>query len=172
MSNLKINTTKTHLPLFTPFIYILAVLACVPFLASAQGGTGTITGTISDSFGKAAANLNLAVRNTSLKTTTDENGTYTISDVPAGEQTVLISGVGYHQHRTNVLVKAASTVTLDATVENADFVLKEVAVSGSSHKSFKSDQTSIGTKTLAPLKEVPVSVQVIPQTAIHILQRF
>ena len=71
---------------------LLAVCAIsfivAPSLAFAQGTTGTISGVVSDSSGSPVVGARVSVDGLSLATSSGQTGRYTLSNVPAGTQTV------------------------------------------------------------------------------------
>ncbi len=83
---------------------------------------GTIQGTVSDQDGNALPGANVVVEGTSLGGSTDGNGTYSITDVPAGSYNVTASFIGYETESQSVEVGAEAT--------QADFTLSSSALAG------------------------------------------
>jgi subtilisin len=79
--------------------------------------TGSIDGTVTDEAG-AIAGATVVVEGTSFLDTTDENGTYSIGNVPTGEQKVTASAEGYYSETATVKVieneKVIQNFTLNA----------------------------------------------------------
>jgi len=70
------------------------VILLAPTVSWAQDGT--ITGTVtSESTGDILPGATVQVVGQQLGTVTDVEGTYRITDVPAGEQTILVTFVGF-----------------------------------------------------------------------------
>ena len=65
-----------------------------------------------------------------LGDTTGEKGTFRIEGVPAGEQTIRISGVGYDERSQTVTVRAGRTMRVTLTISEAVFSLDEVEITG------------------------------------------
>jgi TonB-dependent receptor len=85
--------------------------------AQAVAGSGTVSGRLTD----AATQLSLGgaritVAGTSIETFSATNGNFALSNVPAGEQTLVISYVGYPEVRQTVSVASGET-----TRANIDF---------------------------------------------------
>lgn len=82
--------------------------------SSPPEGTGVLQGVVRD-----ATTLNpiphatLAVQGTHLETTADSQGRYTLSEVPAGTQTVVATAAGYHSQSQSVNVAVDTTTPLD-----------------------------------------------------------
>ena len=92
---------------------LVGVLLALPATAMAQD-TGTIAGTVVDSTtSEPLPGVNVAVQGLSIGAATGANGQFEISGVPAGEQTVIASYVGYTQKTLSVDVESGQTVTLN-----------------------------------------------------------
>src|ERR1700733_3086608 len=83
-------------------------------MAFGQGGTGTITGTVTDPTGLSVAGANVEARNTETGViysgATTAAGNYTVPNVPVGsyELSVTVSGFKTYTH-TNLTIAAAQT---------------------------------------------------------------
>ncbi|WP_256762422.1 carboxypeptidase regulatory-like domain-containing protein [Cohnella sp. WQ 127256] len=85
--------------------------------------TGSVTGAV---FGPGNSPISGAsVSIDSISTVTDGTGQYTLSDVPAGSQTINVSKAGYNNGTANV------TVTAGQNVNASDIVLAAVQTTGS-----------------------------------------
>ncbi|HZA93244.1 MAG TPA: carboxypeptidase-like regulatory domain-containing protein, partial [Gemmatimonadales bacterium] len=93
--------------------YLLAICAMTtPLLAQ----VGTLRGTVADSSGAPLANASISVDGTGLKTTSGNQGEYTIRGVPAGNRVVRARLIGFQA--------ASAPVTLGETDETRqDFTL-------------------------------------------------
>ncbi len=75
--------------------------------------TGTVTGTvINASNSQAIAGATIAVANTALTATTGGTGAFTLNNVPAGTQTLIISATGFTGIQGTVNVVAGQTINL------------------------------------------------------------
>ena len=100
------------------------LLALIPLLtlaltaaAPAQAQTGTLTGAITDAAtAQPIVGAVVTVEGTSLTTRSGPGGRYSIVNVPAGEQNVTVTRIGYLAQRRQVTVAAGRT-------EVADFAL-------------------------------------------------
>lgn len=94
----------------------LTGLLLAAFLAPAK--TGRLHGTVLDAHtGSPLAGVNVEILNTTLKTTTDQNGRYEFTAVPVGKHDVTFTLFGY-LHRTfrNVTIEERGAKLLDATL--------------------------------------------------------
>lgn len=100
-------------------VAILASVMLVASIAAAQGGTGQISGTVTDPNGAVVSGASVKATNTatnfSRETTTDGGGNYSISLLPAGNYSVQINGQGFKAVDLKAVVSIAQT-----TVANVD----------------------------------------------------
>ncbi|RZK32588.1 MAG: SusC/RagA family TonB-linked outer membrane protein [Hymenobacter sp.] len=98
--------------------------------AWAQTGTGTVSGRVTDAKNEGIPGVTVLVEGTSVGGSTNADGTYTISGVPAGARTLVISFVGYATTRQAVTVTAGQTsnVAAQKLSENATALGEAVVV--------------------------------------------
>lgn len=96
--------------------------------------TGRIQGRVmSAETGKAIPGVNVVVRGTTMGAATDFEGRYTISGVPPGTYTLMISAVGYRMvEKSDVRVSAGQTAALDAELEEETIQMGDVLVTAAS----------------------------------------
>jgi len=115
---------------FPSFRTLFGVLLSVSLALSALAQTGSIAGRVTD----AATQLTLSgarVSAAGVETYTNASGSYVLSGVPAGAQTVEVSYVGYAPLEVSVLVTAGGVARGDA-VFNAEVVrLEKFVIQGS-----------------------------------------
>jgi TonB-dependent receptor len=87
--------------------------------ASAQGGKGTIAGTAKDERNSALPSAFIEVQPLGKRAVSDDQGEFRISDVPAGEYTIVASYVGFAPFSATVKVDAGQTVNVDAVLKVA-----------------------------------------------------
>ena len=91
-----------------PSFLLLSFLALSGGPALAQ--TGDIAGTVTDAeSGKVLPGVNVVVQELDRGAATDEEGTYTINEVPPGTYTIRASFVGYSPFETEVSVEAGNS---------------------------------------------------------------
>ncbi len=100
---------------------LLCVLLVSPFLFG-QGGTGTITGTVTDPTGAAVPGANVQAKNIATgvvySAATTAAGNYSIADLPVGsyEVTVMVSGFKTYTH-TNLALAATQVLREDIPLQ-------------------------------------------------------
>src|SRR5580698_7014881 len=101
---------------------LIGVLALAAMLAFGQGGTGTITGTITDPTGLAVAGANVQATNAETggvyAGASTASGNYTIPNLPVGtyEVAAAVSGFKTYTH-TNLTIAAAQTLREDIPLQ-------------------------------------------------------
>lgn len=108
----------------------LALLAVtVPLVAEAQG---RITGTVTDAeTGAPLTSVQVYVAGTSRGGLTNQNGVYTLDDVPAGTHVVVAQRIGYQEvRRTAVAVTAGATTSLAIAMPPTVLALQGIVATG------------------------------------------
>jgi TonB-linked SusC/RagA family outer membrane protein len=106
------------------FIVVGAASAGAQAATSRQGG---ITGRVTDqSTGLPVPASAVVVTGTSIGTTTNDSGVYTIRAVPAGVHQLRASRVGYGPTARTVVVTAGEVARADFIISHVPFVLEEV----------------------------------------------
>ena len=106
---------------------LIAGLALLSGLAQAQTGHGVIVGTVSGPAGGALTNASVSLAGTNLAATTDQQGQYRLSPVPAGDHTVVVTYTSMGTGTATVKVTAGQTVTADLRLSYSE----AIEVSGS-----------------------------------------
>lgn len=107
---------------------LITLFSVLPFAVLAQ--TGTVRGTVKDRKTKEVLiGCTVQISGTQLGTTTDLEGAFTLANVPAGTQNVVISYVSY-QTKTipNVRVESGNTTAIDTELDEEGKSLQEVVV--------------------------------------------
>jgi len=93
--------------------------------------TGGIKGTVIDSkTGETVPAANVMLVEIERGASTDQNGSYSISNVPVGEYTLRVSFVGYKTFSQQIEIQAGETVTKDISLKPTSVGLDEVVVVG------------------------------------------
>jgi len=117
-------------PPLPPHLAVVAAL-CVATQATAQTGTGRITGTITDrTAGAPIPNVSVNVVGTQLGVRTTADGRYSINEVPAGSQRVHVARIGYTPEDQQVSVTAGQTSTANIALAAASVTLDQMVVVG------------------------------------------
>ena len=96
-----------------------------------EGGTGTISGRVVDSASRQPiGSVTVAVVGTRVGGITRDDGTYTIVNVPAGNQRVRVTRIGYTAREQEVTIATGGTTTLNFTLNTVATQLNQVVVVG------------------------------------------
>ena len=95
-------------------LFLILGLATSLGTAWAQAGGGTVTGRITDTKNGGIPGVTVVIEGTSLGSSTDVEGNYTIPNVPAGGRVLVISFVGYTTVRQQIAVGAGKTLQVPA----------------------------------------------------------
>ncbi len=127
--------------------------------AGAQQPTGTIRGTVRNSgTNLPLGSAQLSVAGSRLGTMSREDGSFVITSVPAGSQTVQAHLIGYAAASKTVTVVAGQTVRVDLVLNQAAVSLDEVVVTGTAGQARRRE---VGNSISAPkLPEATVAASV------------
>jgi hypothetical protein len=132
--------------------FLNALFLTLPMVLLAQQ---TVRGTITDKDSKQAipfANILLKDSNPPIGTTSDENGKFTLSDVPIGKQTLILSFLGYETFTLpNINVTAGKEVVLEINLVEKFAQLDEVLIVGNRGKEIIVNEfATVSARTLNP----------------------
>jgi iron complex outermembrane receptor protein len=122
------------------FSWSIAILAGLAILVGtadlAQGqGAGRITGVVTEAeTGEGVGNVQIAVEGTGLGTVSGQRGTFSIANVPAGEQTLVFNILGYETQRESVTVEADGVATADVALSEGYLEMGTITVVGASRR--------------------------------------
>ncbi|HKI77631.1 MAG TPA: TonB-dependent receptor [Ignavibacteriaceae bacterium] len=120
---LKLNYSKLRVLLWS-----LTLLVLIPsFTLLAQG---TIKGKVTDAQGNAIPYANVFLIGTTMGAASDNNGDYSVSNVPEGDYTLRVSVLGYKKANYNVTVTSGVTTTQDVTLSQDVLQMEGVVISG------------------------------------------
>lgn len=97
--------------------------------AAAQS-TGQVTGVVADGSGAPLSGVSVAIGTSGLGSLTDQNGRYTILNVPAGTHEVRANRLGFTAVTENVTVSAGQTATANFTLSQSAVELEGVVAVG------------------------------------------
>jgi outer membrane receptor protein involved in Fe transport len=112
-----------------PALAVFALVALAPVAAAQQHG-GDVRGTVTDSRTHTAImGARVAVATPARVAITDQRGTYTLRDLPAGTYVVMTSAIGRKVDSSSVTVPSNGSATLDVSLKEGSLLLSSVVVS-------------------------------------------
>lgn len=132
--------------------FLNALFLTLPMALLAQQ---TVRGTITDKDSKQTipfANILLKDSSPPIGTTSDENGKFTLSDVPIGKQTLVLSFLGYETFTLpNINVTAGKEVVLEINLVESFAALDEVVIVAEKRKEITVNEfVTVSARTLNP----------------------
>lgn len=109
-----------------------------------EGNKGSITGIVRTSDNEPAGNITIQLISISKSVITDENGNYSIQNIPPGNYTVVASFVGYDDVKKTVEIKAKKNTVVNFELQATAKELGEVIVFSSNK--YKSNQSNYVSK--------------------------
>jgi len=121
------------------------ILTCGILLISvvALAQYGRIKGTVYNPQGEGLPYATIQVVGTNNGTSADANGQFIIEHVPAGERTLEVRSIGFLTYNQKVKVTAGETLVLKLNLQEDNFHLNEVVVTGTRTEKRKTDSPVI-----------------------------
>ncbi|MDB4913305.1 MAG: TonB-dependent receptor [Gemmatimonadetes bacterium] len=114
---------------YTSRLLCLAALFGVSSSASAQA-SGAIAGVVTNAETHTAVmGAKVALSGRDRSALTDDHGRYTLRDVPAGAQRVLVTAIGRKSDSSTVTVRSGATATFDVALQQGSLLLSGMVVS-------------------------------------------
>jgi TonB-linked SusC/RagA family outer membrane protein len=111
----------------------LCVFLLICVAASSAGAQVKLTGTVTDETGKPLPSITVQLQGSSIGTSTNADGVYTLSGaLTPGKHTLVFSGVGFKSLEKAVTIGSAESYAIDAQLETSALALDEVVVTGTS----------------------------------------
>lgn len=114
-----LSTTKTVL------LITLMMLSIV-----AYGQNATLSGKINSIGGETLSFSTVALLGTTLGASSNEDGTYTINDIPPGSYKVVVSYLGYESTQKRISLQAGEAIQLDFSLVGSATTMDEVVITG------------------------------------------
>jgi iron complex outermembrane receptor protein len=148
-------------------IGVFLIIQVGGFVSAGFAQTGKINGqVVTAESGSKLQGVNVGVKGTSLGSVTGEKGTFSIENVPTGQQTVEASFVGYRTETKTVTVRSGETVTIRFAFEPTDVKMQEVEIVGREATSYDGDYSFAATRTATPVQNVPQSLSIVTKEVI------
>lgn len=134
-------------------------LSLIAAPVQAQTGNGRIRGKVTNSANGQPIAAQVGIVGRGLGATTNADGTYQITGVPAGTYTLRARALGYTQIDRSITMANDGNVTVDFAMSVAPASLNEIVVTGTAGSARKREVgNSIGSVKASELPEVPTNV--------------
>ncbi|MDZ7695088.1 MAG: TonB-dependent receptor [Balneolaceae bacterium] len=110
----------------------IVLLFLILSVSSALAQTATIRGTVTGPDNQPLPDINVALEGTRHGIATQEDGTYIIRDIPAGEYVIAATGIGFATKRKEITVQGGSTLTWNVQLSASTYDMSSVVVTGKS----------------------------------------
>ena len=137
---------------------ISTLVASLIFAIIAQAQHGQLKGVVRTSDDKPAAQVNVQLKEIKKGTVSAEDGSYTLSNIPEGKYTLIVSFVGLQTVQKPVAVINNETNHLDFTLAENENELAEIVVTAS--RTINEKPVTIGKVPIKPM-DLPQSVSII-----------
>ncbi len=147
------------------FLLTLLFSQCLSFVY-AQNNKGIIKGKIVTP-GNEPAFVTIQLKKNNRITITDDKGNFALLNLPASEDTLLITAAESQMISLPVSLKANQTLNLGIIKEKISFgALQDIEIKGYSNHAYKSDYSFLGTKTETPYLDIPQSINSVTKELI------
>lgn len=137
---------------------LLLVVMVSSFFTYAQ--TGSIAGTVKTSDQMPAQFVNVLIKDSNVSGITDENGAFLLSDIPAGDQTIIFSSIEFETMEKHIQVKSGEIITMDLTLKELVNELGMVEVFATASRVSEKANEVPSTLTVVSEKEVERQSQI------------
>jgi iron complex outermembrane recepter protein len=149
--------------------FLYSICLFISFSVSAQNGH--ISGKIETVDGKPAPFVNILLTKTRKGTSSNNDGTFEIRNVPAGKYVLAVSAVGMHTKEVETEVFAGETTTLAPIILNeSEQELQEITIQ--EQRGYHDDKLSNSLRLSTPLIETPQNIQVVTKQLLDNQQVF
>ncbi|MCB9186056.1 MAG: TonB-dependent receptor [Flavobacteriales bacterium] len=136
------------------FTILVAIFLLAGHAVLAQ--TGKVKGFVYDKEnGEPILFTNVTVKGTTVGAATDLNGYYTVTNVPVGEQTLMVTYLGYDTLFQTVTIEANQLANANLYMTKSSVKLSEVQISAERQEALTEVRTSVTKLTPKEMKQVP-----------------
>ncbi|WP_134090281.1 TonB-dependent receptor [Olivibacter sp. XZL3] len=147
-----------HFCVFLACSFYLLLFPSSPVLAARQ--QTRVRGVVKSDSGEPFAGVTVWIDRKSFSTKTDENGQFTLPVLP-GRHTLYCTFIGYKVYRVETVWREGEDKAFTVQLEPANEELQSVEVIGRKESGYKNTVSFSGTKTAAPIKEIPQSISYV-----------
>ena len=135
---------------------LLILLFSSPLLAQ----KAEINGTLTDSKNEKILGVSVQLKNTKLGTTTNQDGFFSIQNIPVGEYELIFRSIGF-----NIKIQKVNLLEgkneFNFTLSEALTELQTIEVTGRKETDYKNAVSYIGSKSSTFLKDIPQSISYV-----------
>jgi len=124
-------------------------------LGSANAQNAQIKGQVTNTNQKPIPDINISLQNTRFGDASNIDGYYTISNIPAGDYTLVVSGVGYTNQRKSISIESNESLSVNVMLSTSDEKLQEITVEGSQINKFSTQISEYVAKVPVPDMQNP-----------------
>ncbi len=115
---------------WAPWCILSLVIPFFSFSISfGQGNTGNISGTVLDSLASSPLSFaSVYVKGTNIGSNTNVEGRFRLFNIPAGQQTIVCTYLGYREYEQEIIIEAGKTLNWDIRLASRDVSTDEVVI--------------------------------------------
>lgn len=136
-------------------IFLLVLFMTTGILAYAQGDNSIKGFVYEKSNGEPVMFANVFLQGTTLGSTTDINGYFSITRIPDGSYTIMVTSIGYDTISERVSVKGNQILNKKFSIEEASIQLQAVSISADKIESKTETKTSVVYITPKTITKIP-----------------
>ncbi|RXG18265.1 iron complex outermembrane receptor protein [Leeuwenhoekiella aestuarii] len=137
---------------------LISVLILLGFSLSLSAQNIKVTGSVADYYNQPLSGATIELSNTTLGTTTDSSGSFTLSNIPAGSHKLIISYVGFINKTVDITASKNTTQNLgNFKLQQNQEQLGVVSINGKRHNKFTREKSvSVSKMPLADIENPQV----------------
>ena len=110
----------------------LTILLISCSLSAFSQSKSTIEGTVTDNNQQPVPGINVALEGTRYGSATDAEGQYIIPAIPAGNYTLVATGIGFKTEKREITINGSGTLRYDFQLSPSSYEMESIIVSGKS----------------------------------------
>jgi len=167
-SNLKLQFTTRFMHIIKPIALVFSLIALLVLIQSGHdlfaqiGGSGSITGTITDAgSGETLPGANIMIQGTSMGAASDMKGHFVISKVPPGRYTLVVTYIGFKEKEAAVQVTPGAKIVQNFELEYVGITGETIVVTAQAEGQMQAINTQLSSRTIknvvsaARIQELP-----------------
>jgi len=136
--------------------FLLTIIFLASFNQLVRAQNGTIRGFVYDKeTGEPVIFTNVFLNKTSFGAATDANGYFTITRIPDGSYTLMVTYLGFDTLREQVTIKGSTVLTRKLFLEKASYALEGISISAEYQELRTDTRTSVVKVTPKQIRQIP-----------------